>query len=110
MLLTESDHPGVVFRVALCDHLLGLDVGGGGGVMTATTASSWRQCGHRATPLPLGRRGGGRYGVNDVEGSSTSWVTPFAASSPTPSWRGGVLARRLFGSVASNSGGWGFGW
>lgn len=31
MLLTESDHPGDVFRVALCDHLPGLDVGGVGG-------------------------------------------------------------------------------
>ena len=30
MLLIESDHPGV-FRVALCDHLRCLDVGGVGG-------------------------------------------------------------------------------
>ncbi|KKC03446.1 hypothetical protein WU83_18910 [Mycobacterium nebraskense] len=31
MLLAESDQPGAVFRVALCDHLPGLDVGGVGG-------------------------------------------------------------------------------
>jgi hypothetical protein len=31
VLLIESDHTGRVFRVALCDHLRGLDVGGVGG-------------------------------------------------------------------------------
>lgn len=31
MLLTEIDHPGDVFRVALCGHLPGLEVGGVGG-------------------------------------------------------------------------------
>ncbi len=79
MLLTESDHPGDVFRVALCDHLPGLDVGGVGGDDDGDDgeflAAVWASCD------AVSRCNGVRQavtGVDDVEDVVDVVVTAFA--------------------------------
>ena len=103
MLLTESDHPGDVFRVALCDHLPGLDVGGVGGDDDGDDgeflAAVWASC----DAVSVSRCNGVRQavtGVDDVED-----VVDVVGDGVRDSrrrrggWRD-VLARLLFGSQA----------
>ena len=50
LMLIESGPAWRLFRVALCDHLRGWDMGGVGGYDDGDDGQFVAQCGHRVTP------------------------------------------------------------